>query len=57
VLSAAPTTGTVTQPPGTTNASGVTTGTFSSTVADSYVISATAAGTPLTDNATIVVGP
>ena len=57
VLSAAPTTGTVTQPAGTTNASGVTTGTFSSTVADSYVISATAAGTPLTDNATIVVGP
>jgi hypothetical protein len=46
---------TLTQPAGPTNASGVTTGTLSSTVAETKTISATAGGTSVTQTATVTV--
>src|SRR2546425_165419 len=58
VLVATPTTGnTLTQPVGTTNASGVATGTLSSTVAESKTVSATINGVAVTQTATVVVNP
>ena len=46
---------TLTQPSGTTNASGVAAGTLSSSVAESKTVSATANGTPITQTATVTV--
>ena len=42
---------------GATNVSGVATGTFSSTVAEPKIVSATADGTPITQTATVTVTP
>src|SRR2546430_6134618 len=56
VLAVSPTTGnTLTQPIGTTNASGVATGTLSSTAAGSKTVSATIDGVAITQTATVVV--
>src|SRR5207244_3400425 len=56
VLAASPTTGnTLTQPVGTTNASGVATGTLSSTTAETKTISATINAGAITQTATAVV--
>ena len=55
VLAASGTGNTLTQPAGPTNASGVTTGTLSSTVAETKTISATAGGTSVTQTATVTV--
>jgi galactose oxidase-like protein/invasin-like protein/Big-like domain-containing protein len=55
VLSATGTGNTVTQPPGTTGANGVATGTISSTVAESKTVSATIDGTAITQTATVTV--
>jgi hypothetical protein len=45
----------LTQPSGTTSASGVATGTLSSTVAEAKTVSATAGGTPIVQTATVTV--
>ena len=55
VLASTGTGNTVTQPAGTTVA-GVVTGSLSSTVAESKTVSATIAGVPVTQTATVVVG-
>jgi hypothetical protein len=55
VLSASGTGNTLTQPVGPTDASGVATGTLSSTVAESKTVSATANGTAITQTATVQV--
>jgi protocatechuate 3,4-dioxygenase beta subunit len=55
VLTATGSGSTLTQPAGPTNASGVATGTLSSTVAGTETVSATANGTALTQTATITV--
>ena len=47
----------MTQPAGTTNSSGVATGTVASTVAESKTVSATIAGTAVTATATVTVNP
>jgi hypothetical protein len=47
---------TVTQP-GSTSAAGVATGSFTSTVAESKTVSATAAGVPIQQTATVIVTP
>jgi adhesin/invasin len=47
----------VTQPVGTTNVSGVATGTVASTVAEAKTVSATIAGIPITQTAAITVNP
>ena len=57
VLAATGSGNTLTQPVGTTNASGVATGTLSSTVAESKTVSATINGTGITQTATVVVNP
>jgi Big-like domain-containing protein len=58
VLSASGTGNTLTQPAGPTDASGVATGTLSSTVAETKTVSATANGTAITQTATVeVVAP
>jgi protocatechuate 3,4-dioxygenase beta subunit len=57
VLSATGSGNTLTQPSGTTNASGVATGTFSSTGAGAKTVSATASGTAITQSASITVVP
>ncbi|MGH7612719.1 MAG: invasin domain 3-containing protein [Gemmatimonadales bacterium] len=57
VLSASGSNNTVTQPAGTTNASGVATGTLASTMAESKTISATIAGVAMTQTATVLVNP
>ena len=48
---------TLTQPAGVTNASGVATGTLSSTVAETKTVSATIAGTAITQTAPVIVTP
>jgi len=55
VLAASGTGNTLTQPAGLTNATGVTTGTLSSTIAETKTISATAGGTSVTQTATVTV--
>src|SRR5690242_16617485 len=55
VLAASGTGNTLTQPVGTTNASGVATGTLSSTVAESKTVSATINAVSVTQTATVVV--
>jgi adhesin/invasin len=55
VLSATGSGNTVTQPVGTTNASGVVTGTLSSTVAEAKTVSATVNFTPITQTAAVTV--
>jgi hypothetical protein len=55
VLSSLGTGNTVTQPAGSTNASGVATGTLSSTMAEGKTVSATANGTGITQTATVTV--
>ena len=55
VLSATGSGNTLTQPGGTTNASGVTTGTLSSTVAGQKTVSATGNGTAITQTGTVMV--
>ena len=55
VLAASGTGNTFTQPVGTTNASGVATGTLSSTVAESKTVSATINGVAVTQTAPVVV--
>jgi hypothetical protein len=58
VLAANPTTGnTLTGPTGTTNSSGVATGTLSSTKAESKTVSATINGVPITQTASVTVNP
>jgi hypothetical protein len=57
VLAATGTGNTLTQPVGTTNASGVATGTVSSTVAESKTVSATISSVAITQTATVVVNP
>jgi len=57
VLAATGTGNTLTQPAAATNASGVATGTLSSTVAESKTVSATAAGTAVTQQTTVTVNP
>jgi hypothetical protein len=57
VLSATGTGNSLTQPVTTTNASGVATGTLSSTVAESKTVSATINGVAVTQTATVVVNP
>src|SRR5213593_727172 len=57
VLSATGSGNTLTQPSGTTDASGVATGTLSSTVAGSKTVSATASGTAITQTASVTVNP
>jgi hypothetical protein len=58
VLAALPTTGnTLTQPGSTTNASGVTTGTLSSTKAEGKTVSATINGVPITQTQPVTVNP
>jgi hypothetical protein len=57
VLSATGTGNTLTQPSGTTNGSGVATGTFSSTAAEAKVISATIGGVTITQTAAVTVNP
>ncbi|MGH7613548.1 MAG: beta strand repeat-containing protein, partial [Gemmatimonadales bacterium] len=47
----------LTQPVGTTNASGVATGTLASTMAESKTVSATIAGVAITQTATVLVDP
>src|SRR5207245_1066674 len=57
-LAVTPTAGsTVTQPVGTTDASGVATGTLSATAAGSKTVSATIAAVAVTQTATVVVNP
>ncbi len=57
-LAATPTTGnTLTQPVGTTNASGVATGTLSSAAAESKTVSATINSVAISQTATVVVNP
>jgi hypothetical protein len=48
---------TITQPSSTTNSSGVATGSFSSTKAETKTVSATANGVAITQTATVTVGP
>ena len=55
VLSATGSGNTLTQPAGTTNASGVATGTLSSTAAGQKTVSATGNGTAITQTATVMV--
>jgi hypothetical protein len=57
VLASTGTGNTFTQPAGTTNASGVATGTFSSTVAQGKTVSATINGVGITQTATVTVNP
>jgi hypothetical protein len=57
VLAASGTGNTLTQPAGPTDASGVTTGTISSTVAETKTVSAAAGGTAITQTATVTVTP
>jgi len=57
VLSATGSANTITQPSGPTNASGVATGTLSSTAAETKTVSATANGIPITQTATVTVTP
>jgi adhesin/invasin len=57
VLAASGAGNTLTQPVGPTDASGVTTGTLSSTVAEAKTVSATAGGTPITQTTTVTVTP
>lgn len=57
VLSATGDGNSLTQPSATTNASGVATGTLSSTVAEAKTVTATANGTPITQTATVEVTP
>ena len=57
VLSASGDGNTLTQPTGPTNASGVATGTLSSTVAETKTVSATASGTAITQTAAVEVTP
>jgi Big-like domain-containing protein/invasin-like protein/calcineurin-like phosphoesterase family protein len=57
VLSASGSGNTLTQPSGTTNSSGVATGSISSTKAETKTISATANGVAITQTATVTVGP
>ncbi len=57
VLAASGTGNTLTQPSGPTNASGVATGTLSSTVAQAKTVSATANGTGITQTASVTVNP
>src|SRR6266511_940320 len=57
VLAATGSGNTLTQPGGTTNASGVATGTLSSTVAGTKTVSATANGTAITQTASVTVNP
>ena len=57
VLAASGTGNTLTQPVGPTNASGVTTGTLSSSVAETKTVSATAGGTPIAQTAMVTVTP
>ncbi len=57
VLAASGTGNTLTQPAGPTNSSGVATGTFGSTVAETKTISATAGGMAITQIATVTVTP
>ncbi len=57
VLAAGGTGNTLTQPSGTTNASGVATGTLSSTVAQAKTVSATANGVAITQTASVTVNP
>ena len=58
VLAANPTTGNnLIGPAGTTNASGVATGTLSSTKAESKTVSATINGVPITQTASVTVNP
>jgi protocatechuate 3,4-dioxygenase beta subunit len=54
-LAATGTGNTVTQPAAATNASGVATGTLSSTVAESKTVSASAGGTPISQTAAVTV--
>src|SRR5207247_2291183 len=55
VLAATGSGNTLTQPSGPTNASGVATGTLSSTVAEAKTVSATIGGTAVTQTATVTV--
>jgi len=55
VLAATGSGNTLTQPGGSTNASGVATGTLSSTVAETKTVSATIGGTAITQTATVTV--
>ena len=57
VLAATGTGNTLTQPVGTTNASGVATGSLSSTVAEAKTVSATIGGLAVTQTATVLVNP
>jgi hypothetical protein len=57
VLAASGLGNTLTQPVGTTNASGVATGTLSSTVAEAKTVSATIGGVAVTQAATVLVNP
>src|SRR6266542_4431824 len=57
VLAATGSGNTLTQPGGTTNASGVATGTLSSTVAGTKTVSATANGTAIPQTASVTVNP
>src|SRR6266511_1925102 len=57
VLAATGSGNTLTQPTGPTNASGVATGTLSSTVAGAKTVSASASGTAITQTATVTVNP
>jgi Big-like domain-containing protein/invasin-like protein len=57
VLAATGTGNTLTQPAGTTNASGVATGTLASTVAETKTVSATINGTAITQQPTVTVNP
>ncbi len=57
VLAATGSGNTLTQPVGTTNASGVATGTLSSTMAESKTISATIDGVDITQTAAVLVSP
>ena len=57
VLTATGTGNTLTQPSGTTNASGVATGAFSSTTAEAKVVSAAIGGVPITQAAAVTVNP
>jgi hypothetical protein len=57
VLAATGTGNTLTQPSGTTNASGVATGTLSSTDAEAKIVSATISGVPITQTASVTVNP
>ena len=57
VLAATGSGNTLTEPVGTTNASGVATGTLSSTVAESKTVSATINSVAITQTAAVVVGP